>query len=75
MIDLVDICNSNTDWQHRVRILILAGWSNAAKSTLPADNIFWTDGIHTMHYRAKYLSQISFPQFYNLVYNHNILAC
>lgn len=75
MTRLVDLCNNNTDWQNRVRILILFGWSNAAKSTLPADNVFWTDGIHTMHYRASYLSQISFPQFYHIVCDQDTFAC
>ena len=74
MIRLADIWNNNIDWQDRVRILISCGWTNADRSTLLSDFVFWTDGIHTMHYRASHLARMPFYQFYNLVHNHDIFS-
>ena len=75
MISLVALYNKKEFWKDRVRILILSGWTNVQKSTLPLDNVFWTDNIHTMHYRASYLYQLPFADFYNIVYNHDITVC
>ena len=74
MIRLADIWNNNIDWQDRVRILISCGWTNADRSTLLSDFVFWTDRVHTLHYRASHLAQMPFSQFYDLVHNHDIFS-
>ena len=75
MLNIVNLINRNHSWEYRVRILVLCGWTNAQKSTRPSDHVFWTDGMHTLHYRASFLADLSFERFYNLVYKNDLSAC
>lgn len=75
MLDIITLVNRNHTWKDRVRILVLRGWTNAQKSTRPSDHVFWTDGKHTLHYRANFLADISFEKFYNLVYENDLSSC
>lgn len=74
MTDLSVIVNRWCSWKYRVTILMLKGWTNSAKSTCPSDSVFWTDGYHTMHYRASYLAALPFDKFYKLVYGNDLSA-
>lgn len=75
MLRLVEACHRNITWKQRVQILLSKGWTNADCSTLASDHVFWTDKVHTLHYRASFLAGLPFDRFYNLVCNNDLSAC
>lgn len=71
MIQLCDIINVNEQWPTRIKLMLVLGWScRPCFSKQPLDNIFWSDNIHTMAYRASYLATLPEDKFCKLVYEH-----
>lgn len=75
MLKLIEAYYKSIAWKRRVRILLSNGWTNADRSTLASDHVFWTDKVHTLHYRASFLADLPFDKFYNLVRNNNLSSC
>lgn len=75
MVDLIFAVHKTVPWRKRLKLLFLHGWSNADKSTLPSDHVFWTNGTYTLHYRASWLATIPFDKFCKLVQEGDISSC
>lgn len=75
MVQLCDIINVNEQWRTRVKLMLVLGWScKPYFSRQPLDNIFWSDNIHTMAYRASYLATLSGDKFCKLIYENDLSA-